>query len=173
MDTFDGKALSDMKQRLTVENDIAMMNREIISYRMTMDKESESLRIGYLKRLKKNLKERLKKADTATFDDLGKAFEPDLVNSLDDQLKQLNTLVHFMQVKMTHGDMDKGYVTEETNISRLTDPEKLRQEWPRLADMIKEAYKTYTTVQLCRRIILIHSDIIPNFAVLATSTATD
>ena len=41
------------------------------------------------------------------------------------------------------------------------------EEWPRLKGMITGAYANLTTSQLCKRLILLHGDVMPNVSKLA------
>lgn len=173
MKSVDGAALTEMKQKLSVESDEATLNGEKVSYNKNMDKEFETLRSNYIKSLQKNIKLRLKKKDTDLIEDLSKVFEPDLVNSLSDSecseaAEHLSAFYGYdNEVKVVHGDMLEGVETEERTIHKVLNPEQLQQEWPRLKGMINGAYSSLSTVLLCKRIVLLHSDILPNFAILA------
>lgn len=54
----------------------------------------------------------------------------------------------------------------ETMVNPLMNSEKLKDEWPKLKGMINGAHSKLNTDMLCKRIILLHSDIMPNCAVL-------
>ena len=173
MNTTDGEALTEMKRRLSVEGSEATLCGEKVSYSRTMDNEFESLRACYLKSIHKNIKDRFKKTESHLFDDLSKVFEADVVNSsLDTEcsgaVEHLATFYGYDKVmKVVDGNLTEGTETTETQIDRVLDPENLKKEWLRLQGMLKGAYSTMSLVQLCKRIILLHSDILQNFAVLA------
>lgn len=73
-------------------------------------------------------------------------------------------------MKVVYGNLVEGIQEEERVIAPLLNPKKLEQEWPRLHGMISGAYNKFSTEQLCRRILLLHKDILPNTAILASIT---
>jgi hypothetical protein len=139
-----------------------------------MEKEFESLKSEYLKKMKKNIKERFKKKDMDIFDDLSKVLEPEFVVSVDKSdtegaVQHLATFYGYEKtVKVVEGNLIEGTVEHETIIEPLLDPIKLEQEWQRLYGMINGAYASLTPHKLCKRIILLHPDLLPNFAALAS-----
>ena len=42
------------------------------------------------------------------------------------------------------------------------------KEWPRLKGMVKGAYSNLDSNQLCKRLILMHKDVMPNMSILAS-----
>lgn len=51
----DGETLVEMKHSISIQNDEAVHNGEKIIYNKSMDKEFESLRSEYLKKMKTNI----------------------------------------------------------------------------------------------------------------------
>lgn len=168
----DGPALSKMKKRIKLENGEALLSCEKMAYQASMESEVERLRTEYLSKMKKNIKERFRKNDTDVYDDLGKVLEPMTVHDTIDSDEAIEHLATFYgyekKVKIVHGNMIEGVQEEEKSVSPLLDAEKLQHEWPRLKGMISGAYSKLSTGNLCKRIILLHKDILPNCACLAT-----
>ena len=170
--TTDGSGLREMKKDISVENDEAKLGGEKITYRKEMDAEFEKLRQEYLKKMSKNMKDRLKKG-TCMFDDLSKVFEPDVVNEISceeskEALTHLGTFYGYPKsVKIVHGNMVEGTEDEEKEIPALLDPVKLVDEWPKLRCMIEGSYKNLSTKKLCRRMIMLHEAVLPNLSILA------
>ena len=72
LNTTDGGALVEMKQKITVSNGEAVCSRVKMAYSKTMDSEFETIRADYVKKMKKNIKDRFKKRDMHVSDYLSK-----------------------------------------------------------------------------------------------------
>ena len=92
-------------------------------------------------------------------------------NDSDEALERLGAFYGTEKtVTIEHGNLIEGLNREEKQIPPLIDFEELKQEWPRLRGMICGAYSKYTTQHLRKCIILLHNDILPNFAKHASVT---
>ena len=67
---------------------------------------------------------------------------------------------------IVHGDLIEGVETEEKIIDKILDQDKLKQEWPFLRGMIQGSYKGLATEALCRRVITLHQQMVPEFSTL-------
>ena len=111
---------------------------------------------------------------TEIYDDMSKVFEPVTVLTSEDSVSdeaidQLGTFYGYeINVKIVHGDLVDGTETEQNIIPRMVDHAGLKREWPRLRGMIKGTYSKLSTEHLCKRIILVHQDVLPNCAILAS-----
>lgn len=171
--TVDGSALKAMKGDICIENNQAELNGEKMTYKFSMDSEFQSVREEYLKSMKKNIKSRLGKTGADILNDFGKLLEPTKMNevSTEETLEAVSHLATFYgsdkTVKRVYGDLIEGTEEEEEVVSALLDPEQLQQEWPRLEGMIKGSYKSLTVKNLCKRVILLNKNTMPNLTKLA------
>jgi hypothetical protein len=174
----DGENLISMKQTIRISENEAYHQDEKLSYRATMDSEFKTQRTMYIESLRKNIKGRFRKEDSTIFSDLSKVLEPIVVNSStgtesEEALERLGSFYgHSKEVRVVHGNLIDGTEEEVTEIDPLLDPVQLEAEWPRLKGMIGGAYALLQTDMLCRRIILIHKAVLPNFAKLASIALT-
>lgn len=173
-ETNDGECLSKMKNMITRTDDGVKFGEEKLKFHENMDKEFEDVRSDYIKRLKKNIKERFRKEDSAIFDDFGRVFEPSQVNTssqteLKTAVESLSSFYGYEKsVKIVDGNLTDG--TQETTrvIAPLIDPKKLEEEWPRYEGMIRGAYAKLSVDRICKRIIVLHDDVMPNVSKLAS-----
>ena len=174
MASTDGPSLVDMKDRIRVEEGIARyQGNETLSYKVTMDEEFSRIRQSYVDKLKKNVRNRLRKEDGDVFADLSRVLEPETVNDTakDERLQSVISLGQFYgyekETVIVEGDIDNAIETRK-KVPPLLNPNELEQEWPRLEGMIEGAYREYSTQKLCRKIIKNHKSTLPNFAILAS-----
>ena len=130
------------------------------------DKDFSSLRIEYLTKVHKNIKQRLRKQDSEMFRDLSLVLEPS-VCSVSSEAETLDSLekVGLMygedkEVKIVHGDLQVEGMNEETKVvQKLLDRTNLTQQWPSMKGMLLGSYKNYSLQNLCKRVILMHPDL--------------
>ena len=81
LETNDGKCLTDMKGKIVNRGDDGMYyGEEKLLYSDRMCDEFETIRKEYVKNIRKNMKDRLRKRDGEILDDFSKTFEPVVVN---------------------------------------------------------------------------------------------
>ena len=68
--------------------------------------------------------------------------------------------------QIVHGNLVEGVTEEEETFDKLLDQDKLKQEWPSLREMINGSYKGLSTEDLCKRVITLHQEILPEFSKL-------
>lgn len=68
--------------------------------------------------------------------------------------------------QIVHGNLVEGMINEEETFDKLLDKDKLKQEWPFLRGMISGSYKGLSTEELCKRVITLHQEILPEFSKL-------
>jgi len=174
LSSTDGPSLTAMKNRIQIDEGVAKFNgNDKLAYRDSMAKEFDNLREQYIERLKKNIRNRLRKEDGDMFADLATVLEPETVlnKSKENRVESVANLGQFFghekEVVVIEGNIDN-LVENKQVIPALLDPDELDSEWPRLEGMICGAYRGYTTQTLCKQIILHHSTLLPNFAILAS-----
>ena len=173
LEITDGQSLTAMKSVIEKRDDECFHGGEKLAYNGTMDEEFQNIRVDYVKRIQKNIKDRFRKEDRAVYDDLGKVFEPATVNAAsqaecNEAIDHLASFYGYQKtVTVVHGDLIEGTVERNQIIDPILDPENLQEEWPRLYGMIKGTYSNLSTDKLCKRIILLHSEIMPNCAKLS------
>ena len=172
----DGENLTRMKEIIRITEGEAFYQEEKLSYRESMDAEFHTQRTLYIESLKKNMKRRFRKEDSAIFSDLSKVLEPCVVNSGVDSKEAIEHLGsfygHSKEVKIIHGNIIDGTKDEVKEIDPILESDQLEAEWPRLKGMIGGTYANLETVMLCKRIILMHKTLLPNFAKLASVALT-
>ena len=173
MEAVDGEGLKDMNNEIQFDEDVAY-NGEKLKFSSTMDKEFDSLRKTYIKSLKKNIKQRLRHNDSNILSDLGKVLEPSTVCSTADKDSDeavallANHYGNEKEVVTIQGNLIEGTEEIKTIINPLLAQEKILKEWPRLKGMVKGAYSNLDSNQLCKRLILMHKDVMPNIYILAS-----
>ena len=173
MEAVDGEGLKGMKNEIQIDEDVTYKG-EKLKFSSTMDKEFDSLRKTYIKSLKKNIKQRLRHNDSNILSDLGKFFEPSTLCSTADKDSDeavallANHYGNAKEVVTIQGNLIEGTEEIKTIINPLLDQEKILKEWPRLKGMVKGAYSNLDSNQLCKRLILMHKDVMPNMSILAS-----
>ena len=129
-------------------------------------KESEDLSklvTRYIDCLVDNLKGRLASSDGDVITNFGHVLEPLIFNEelADMAIEDLATL--YGQDKATQTIAEDGTVTDSVQ-SALLDKEALLKEWPKYKGLIMGSYKRLKTKDLCRRIIVLHEQQLPNMA---------
>ena len=169
----DGEGLKQMKRDILASDEGKQYKGEKLGFKVTMDDEFNNLRTRYIKSLKHNVKHRLRKDDGDILSDFSKVFEPFTVcNTAEEACNDAIThLSNFYgtgkEITRLEGDLIEG--TEETVIPvhAMLDQDKLLDEWPRLIGMIRGAYSNEDPQELCRKLIVLHSDVMPNVSILA------
>lgn len=173
LESNDGSALKEMKDLITVEDGKAKLQNEELSYSSKMDGEFQSLRVRYIKNMHKNMKSRFKKEDYEMFEDFSVLLEPVSVASAkegesENALAQLSDFFGTgKSVSIVEGDLLTQVFERKREVPALLDSESIQKEWPILKGMIKGGYSKFSTEDLCKRIIIRHNDMLPNFALLA------
>ncbi|XP_046561754.1 zinc finger protein 862-like [Haliotis rubra] len=174
MKAHDGQSLKEMKTRIETKNEETFVGGEKLLFAKTMNGQFETLRAEYLKNLMKNIKNRFKEEDTAIFTDMSMALKPLTVNTVfgeesGDAVAHLGALYGAQEeVKVIEGDLHQGLEEHIKLVGPLLQPDKLLDEWPRLKGMINGTYSKLLPEQLCKRVILLHKDSMPNCAKLAS-----
>ena len=165
----DGEGLKQMKRDILASDD----EGEKLHFKVTMDDEFNNLRERYIRNLKHNIKHRLGKDDGDVLSDFSKVLEPSIVCNISEEAGN-EAIAHLSNFYGTDKEMTRVYGTliegtEETVIPvpAMLDQDKLIAEWPRLRGMIKGAYKHDNLSELCRKLIVLHTDIMPNVSILA------
>ena len=98
MSSVDGEGLRNMKSEINIADDVVSYKGEKLKH---MDIEFERLRVAYIKNLRKNIKQRLRKEDGDILADFGKVLEPITVCNTEDQDSNdsLRHLANFMELK--------------------------------------------------------------------------
>ena len=173
LESRDGECLGKMKADIEKKHDGVFYGDEKLSYHDRMETEFESIRKDYIKRLKKNINNRFPKADSAILDDFSHVFEPIVVNSSTEDecnkaIESLSTQYGYEKtVTVIEGNLTDGTEEHVRVVKPLLDPKRVQEEWPRLYGMIRGTYANMNTDRLCKRILLIHKDIMPNIAKLS------
>lgn len=176
MKSSDGEALLEIRKNIEVcdeEDTKRKLNGEKLTFKTTMDAEFLTIRTDYVNSLSKNIKKRLKRNDGELLTNFSKVLEPIHVNAIDnassfEAVENLSVVYgREKKTKIVEGNLTEGIVERETIVKPLLDEVKLKQEWVRLNAMIKGAYSKLETNQLCKRLILHHKDIMPEFSKLA------
>ena len=158
---------------IETSGDEKMLKGEKLSFSVTMDKEFQRIRDDYVKSLSKNIKKRLHRKDGDLLTDFSLVLEPLSVIAADvtDTDNAVERLSEFYgqekKTKIVEGNLIEGTEVQEKIVEPLIDGVKLKEEWIRLKGMINGAYSKCDTYQLCRRLILLHKDILPAFSKLA------
>ena len=171
----DGECLTDMKSTYEITDNKVNLKGEMLShYNVDMDKQFKSLK--NITNLQSNIKLRFQKEDSKLFTFLSLLVEPctgTSTNSEDseisDALKNVAKIYGTQKItKVVHGHLqeDEDLQEEVTIIPPLLDGTKLKQEWPMIKGMINGAYSKLDTAYLCRKIIMLHSELVPNFSKL-------
>ena len=172
MSTVDGEGLRSMKAEIQTGDEV-LYKGEKLQFSDSMATEFENLRKKYIQTMKKNIKQRLRKADGDILSDLGKVLEPITVCNTDESEcdESLSHLASFYgtekETTIVHGNLIEGTEETVTVINPLLNQEGLLQEWPRLKGMIKGAYANLDSENLCMKVILMHKTLMPNAYVLA------
>ena len=175
MNTFSLAAniLKQIKRNISTTEEGKLYKGDKLDFNVNMDDEFDNLRSRYIKSLKHNIKHRLRKEDGDILSDFSKVLEPSTVINMAEEScdEAINHLANFYGVnkEMTRvqGNLIEG--TEETVIpvQAMLSQDKLLDEWPRLKGMLKGAYRSLDPIELCRKLIILHSDLMPNVAILA------
>ena len=72
------------------------------------------------------------------------------------------------EVVTIQGNLIEGTEEIKTIINPLLDQEKILKKWPKLKGMVKGAYSNLDSTQLCKRLSLMHKDVMPNMSILAS-----
>jgi hypothetical protein len=169
----DGEGLKSMKARVCVEDGKASIGGEELAHSRDMDQQFLTLREKYIKNLTKNVKARFREDDSILFTDMSRVMEPFTLNSVsstesDDSLAHLaDRYGTEKNVCILEGEPLVELTEHRRVIEPLLDKDKLKQEWPRLKGMMQGAYSELQTQQVCKRVILLHMDTMPNCATLA------
>ena len=104
MSSVDGEGLRNMKSEINIADDKVSYKGEKLQHSNSMDTEFERLRVAYIKNLRKNMKQRLRKEDGDILADFGKVLEPITVCNTEDQdsndsIIKTYTLSIFMELK--------------------------------------------------------------------------
>ena len=103
--------------------------------------------------------------------DLGHILKPSIVLSSENEVKALECVSLFYgsdkTCQIVLGDFTEGDTrVEETNIGKLLDADKLKQEWPSLRGMINGSYRGLSTEALCSRVLTLHQELLLEFSKL-------
>ena len=119
------------------------------------------------------MKSRFKKEDYEMFEYLSVLLEPVSVTSAkegesESAIVQLSDFFGTgKSVSIVEGDLLSQVFERKREIPALLDSESIQKEWPILKGMIKGGYSKLSTEDLCKRFIIRHNDMLPNFALLA------
>ena len=118
----------------------------------------------YLDSLCENLNNRISQNNGDLLTDFGMIFEPGL---FDEELADIaiEDLANFFGTPKVVKS-GEGFQMTETQVEPLLNKAGLLDEWPMMKGMIKGTYKNLTTALLCKRIICLHENILPNSAIL-------
>lgn len=168
--SVDGQCLKEMKELYEIDcNSASIRGEKLSNYCQRSDEQFKSAREKYIDSLVKNIKMRFKKEDSCIFTDLSSLLEPDRVNDAEDGECEsaLNAIADYYgsekEVELVEGNMEEGYDRTAKKIAPLLNGEKLKEEWPAVQGMIQGAYKQLSLEKLCKRIITLHGDLLPNF----------
>ena len=174
MSSVDGEGLRNMKSEINIADDEVSYKGEKLQHSNSMDTEFERLRVAYIKNLRKNIKQRLRKEDGDILADFGKVLEPITVCNTEDQDSNdsLRHLANFYGTEketiIVYGNLIEGTEESKREIAPLLNQDGLIKEWPRLKGMIRGTYSNLDVDQLCQKIIVVHKTVMPNASVLAS-----
>ena len=173
----DGGAMKTMRDDIEIKSEkegkhAYLQGEKLQNYSEKVEQDFSSLRSRYISKLKTNIQSRFRKEDSDIFEDLSLLFEPMVVNDAGENESEdaLDALGQFYgenkTVKVVHGSLQTELQEEVTNVTRLVDKDKLKQEWPMLKGMISGSYKRLSTPALCRRVIQMHQESMPELSKL-------
>ena len=149
-----------------------MAGQKLKHYGENIQVQLNNVKNEYLTNLKKNLEHRFRKEESEMINDLGHILEPSIVLSSENEVvKALECVSLFYgsdkTCQLVLGDFTEGDTrVEETNIGKLLDADKLKQEWPSLRGMINGSYRGLSTEALCSKVLTLHQELLPEFSKL-------
>ena len=172
LESKDGIALKDMKNSVQIKHEddnisASLQGEPLTYYAKEVDSQFDTVRENYLSSLQKNIKHRFRKQAGDIFRDLSALLEPDVMNSTEDQeiesaLESIATLYGEEKETTFHN----GEREEKTQVPPLLDRGKLETEWPMLKGMLKGAYRKRSTKSVCKRVLTVHVNDMPEISKL-------
>lgn len=171
LETKDGDGLKQIKESIQITEEKAYIKGEKLkNYKKSSNKEFNTARSKYVTDLKTNIKARFRKDDSELFHDFSVLLEPVMAQEAEeeeceDALKALASFYGSGKTnRIVEGDLVEGTEEREEQIAPLLDEDGLKKEWPALKGMIEGTYSSLSTEKLCKRVITVHGELLPNFA---------
>lgn len=165
----EGNNEKDIIQNLNVSDtsSTSLKGVELTNYSESVVKNFKKLKEKYISSLIRNIENRFEQNSSKILGDLGMVFEPSHfdVAMADNAIQDLGE--HYGSDKVTSIIWNSDSELENTDIPSMIDKEKLKDEWPLMKGMVTGAYQKMNTKQLCKRLITLHCDMMPNIAKLA------